>query len=237
MTLDAVKSAIAFDQPKLVAIRDGRRFIVRGAYLLFERSIASHPDGPMTEFLIEIQLPDNYPRGEPRIFETGNRIPWIEDRHVNRDGNCCVTVWEHWLACTEDNSLQAYLNGPVYEFFLSQYLFEKTGRWPFGERPHGIDGLIEAYAESLGIESDPDILFYHLRLLAKRWPKGHWLCPCRSGKIVRTCHKAEMAALHDRIPSHLAARMLQRMKRWARTRGIPSRGWSAAAGNSESDDR
>ena len=87
MTLDAVKSAMAFDQPRLVAIRDGRRFVVRGAYLLFERGIVSHPDGPMTEFLIEIQLPDNYPRGEPRVFETGNRIPRIRDRHVNRHGH------------------------------------------------------------------------------------------------------------------------------------------------------
>ena len=24
-------------------------------------------------------------------------------------------------------------------------------------------------------------IVYHLRLLSKDWPKGHWLCPCGSG--------------------------------------------------------
>lgn len=224
LTLDAVQSAIAFDQPRLIAIRDGRQFVVCGTYLLFERGGTVHPDGPMTEFSIKMELPDNYPKMQPRVFETSNRIPRIADRHVNPDGDCCITVWEHWLLCTENNSFQAYLNGPLYEFFLSQYTFEQTGRWPFGERPHGHDGLVEAYAEALGIEKDVSLLFYYLRLLAQKWPKGHWLCPCRSGKVIRRCHGAEMTALHDRIPTKLAERMLRQMKSGARFRVEMRRG-------------
>ena len=212
LTLDPVESAIAFDQPKLVAFQDGRQLIVQGTYLLFERG-GVHPDGPMTEFAIKMEVLENYPKTQPLVFEMGKRIPRISDRHVNPDGSCCVTVWEHWLTCTEDNSFQAYLNGPLHEFFLSQYLYENTGRWPFGERSHGCKGLVEAYAEALGVDDDADLLLYYLRILSKRWPKGHWLCPCGSKKVVRRCHKDELASLHAKISPEMATRMLRQVRK------------------------
>ena len=213
LTLDTVESAIAFDQPKLTVIQENKKFIVRGTYLLFEASFVVHPDGPMTEFSIKIELPNNYPKSLPRVFETGNRIPRIADRHVNPKGDCCVTVWEHWLACTTDKSFQAYLNGPLREFFLGQYLYEEKGRWPFGERSHGYSGLVEAYADVLGIENDHELLRYYLRLLSHDWPKGHWLCPCASGRILRRCHKERLALLHEKIPPQLANQMLRQVKK------------------------
>lgn len=212
LTLEEVRAAIAFDQPKLHAASDGSDIRVTGRYLLMEKGAVANPDGPISEFDIEIVLSPRYPDREPKVFEIGGRIARNPDRHVNSDGDCCVTVWEHWLASTQDHSFGSFLNGPLHQFFLGQYWFEKTGKWPFGEYAHGDNGLWEAYAEVLGIPNKKKDVLYRLRLLSQDWPKGHWLCPCGSGRRLRRCHRSDLIALHEKIPPHLARRMLSRLK-------------------------
>jgi hypothetical protein len=206
-----VKAAIGFDQPKLRAKADGASIVVSGTYLLTESGPA-HPAGPISEFDIKIILPRSYPCREPQVFETTGRIPRCADRHINPGGDCCVTVWEHWLATADDFSFAGFLNGPVYEYFLSQYRFEQTGKWPFGERAHGAKGLEEAYAEALGNVPKTSDLLYLLRLLSQNWPKGHWSCPCGSGKRLRDCHRKELMARHHRAPPPIARQMLRRLE-------------------------
>ncbi|MCP5366711.1 MAG: SEC-C domain-containing protein [Hyphomicrobiales bacterium] len=212
LTLDEVKAAIAFDQPKLSAMRQGSDFVILGDYLLFENSVIANPAGPISEFAIKMVVSERFPKREPKVFETDGRIPRTADHHINPDGDCCVTVWENWLVCAADHSFAAYMNGPLHEFFLGQYWFEKTGKWPFGERTHGAKGLEEAYADALGIHHKKKDLIYHLRMLSQDWPKGHWPCPCGSGKKLRDCHRDKMMGLHNKVPPGIARQMLSRLK-------------------------
>lgn len=220
LTLETVQAAIAFDQPKLHARLVDDQILIEGVLLVTEVGVAAMPGGPITEFAIRMELSRRYPSVEPKTFETGKRIPRTPDRHINPDGDCCVTVWEHWLATAPNHSIGSFINGPINEYFLSQFWFEKTGKWPFGERPHGDAGMEEAYADALGVPNRRDTLIYYLRLLSQAWPKGHWVCPCGSGKIVRNCHREELTALHERIASNIAKRMLRRLleTQMARTR-------------------
>ena len=211
LKLEDVKAAIGFNQPKLTAARNGSKFFVTGSFLVVEDSGTASPGGPITEFVVKIILGDRYPRHEPKVFEVGGRIPRCADRHVNDDGDCCVTIWEEWLLQANDTSFAAFLNGPLREFFLGQYWFECIGKWPFGEWPHGEKGLIEAFADVLGIANKKKDVVYYLRLLAQPWPKGHWLCPCGSKKRLRHCHRDDLMALHHKVPSQIAKRMLRRL--------------------------
>lgn len=211
LTLDEVQAAIAFDQPKLSARVDGANILIEGSYLVVEGTSAA-ASGPITEFAIRMDVNPRYPHLEPKVFEVDGRIPRNPDRHINGDGDCCVTVWEHWLATAADHSIAGFLNGPLNEYFLGQFWFEKTGKWPFGERPHGDSGMEEAYADALGIANRREALIYHLRLLSQAWPKGHWVCPCGSGKIIRNCHREDLMSLHRRIAPHIAKRMLRRLQ-------------------------
>lgn len=213
LTIEDVQGAIAFDQPKLHATVGDRLIHVEGSYLVFEQGVVAAPDGPITEFNIKMEFPERYPRQEPKVFEVSGRIPRTPDRHINGGGDCCVTVWEHWLATAPDHSVTSFLNGPLNEYFLGQLCVEQTGKWPFGERPHGLPGLEEAYADALGIPNKREGLLYHLRLLSLSWPKGHWLCPCGSGKILRHCHRDDMLTMHRRIPPAAARQMLLRLNR------------------------
>lgn len=212
LALEEVKAAIAFDQPKLRALAADQKIHIEGVYLVFEKDVISAPDGPLAEFDIRMELPDLYPRREPKVFEVGGRIPREPERHINPDGDCCVTVWENWLVTANDHSLGSFLRGPLNEYFLGQLWFEKTGRWPFGERAHGTPGLEEAYADALGIANKREDLLYYLRLLSQDWPKGHWWCPCKSGKLLRYCHHQRLLDIHRRIRPVMAQRMLRRLK-------------------------
>lgn len=180
--------------------------------MLAEKVGRTVPEGPITSFQIKVITNRRFPTCEPKVFETGGRIPRTAERHINPDGDCCVTVWEEWLTNSDDTSFAAFLVGPLREYFLGQYWFEKTGKWPFGERSHGEKGLIEAFADALGVPNQKGEVIYHLRLLSQDWPTGHWACPCGSGRLLRHCHSANLLALHERIPPRMAKRMLRRLE-------------------------
>lgn len=212
LTLSEVEAAIAFDQPGLRATCKNDAILVEGTFLVTDGNGACDPEGPLTQYAIRIELSPTYPRIEPRVFETGGRITRDPDHHINGDGDCCVTVWENWLATAYDTGIAAYLSGPLREYFLGQFWFEKTGSWPFGERAHGMNGMEEAYADALGIANRRRDILYYLRILRLPRPKGHWPCPCSSGRRLRDCHAADLWSLHRRIPSHLARAMLVRLQ-------------------------
>lgn len=211
LTLEEAKAAIAFDQPKLRASAHDKKIYVEGTYLVFEKDVVAAPGGPIAEFDIRVELANLYPRREPKVFEVGGRIPREAARHINPDGDCCITVWENWLITADDHSLSSFLTGPLNEYFLGQFWFEQTGKWPFGERAHGTPGLEDAYADALGIPNKRKNLLYHLRMLSQDWPKGHWPCPCGNGKRLRHCHRDDLMAMHRRVPPNVARRMLRRM--------------------------
>ena len=212
LTLFEVQSAIAFEQPGLRATEIDGTIVVEGTLVVTDGSAVCDPAGPLARYTVRIELSQAYPRVEPRVFETGGRIARDPDHHINVDGDCCVTVWENWLATAKDTSLAGYLAGPLREYFLGQFWFEKTGSWPFGERAHGMAGMEDAYADALGIPNRRKDILYYLRLLRQPWPKGHWPCPCGSGQRLRVCHRAELWSLHRRISPHLARAMLVRLQ-------------------------
>lgn len=73
LTLDDVRAAIAFNQPKLRASASGRTIAVEGGFLVHERGIVAAPEGPIAEFEIRIELTDRFPQHEPKVFEIGGK--------------------------------------------------------------------------------------------------------------------------------------------------------------------
>ena len=213
-----VKCAIGFDQPKLKAERISDGVVVEGTYILTLTADAVVSQGEMAEYDIRIFFPSSFPAAEPKVLETGNTIPHHEDYHINPDGTCCVVIWEAWTATKEEISVQTYFDGPLKNFFLGQHHKALTNRWPFGEEKHGKQGLIDAFAAILGCSRNEKKVRYLLRVLSKDWPKGHWDCPCGSGRIIRKCCAKDLADLSNRIPKKNAQRMLARLRTYDRRR-------------------
>ena len=215
--LDNVTAVLASYQPELRASRKGTEILILGRYQLHDESAVVLTKAPISTYDVEIWLATDFPKTEPWVFEVGRRIPRDLDRHMFSNGRCCVTVWEAWLATAPQVSFEAFLTGPVHEFFLSQFWYELNGEWPFGEWSHGLEGLREAYAEIFENPRDGTRLRAYLEVLSRERPKGHWPCPCGSGRRLRNCHRERVIALHHRIPPPLATRMLHRVSRPGRT--------------------
>ena len=166
---------------------------VRGSFaVIFERQV-------LDRYLIELQLARNHPTGLPAVRETGGRIPRHIDRHINTvDGTACVLIPdERWRLWPVGAPLLKFLTGPLHRFFLAQTMIEEGEPWPFGQWAHGAKGVFQ-YRELL-MTSDLRVITTYLDYLASKKVKGHWDCPCKSGKKLRHCHFGQIKDLRNKI--------------------------------------
>ena len=153
----------------------------------------------LDHYLVEIHIPRNYPKAIPLIREIAGRIPVQPDWHVNGDGFLCLCVPdEEWKYLPPKWTILDFLNSPVNHFFLS-HIYRKIYKiYPFGERSHGLAGIIEYYSEELETQ-DIQVILQFLKYLSKDKPKGHWLCYCGSNKPMLECHFAKMTEMHEKV--------------------------------------
>ncbi len=183
-----------------------RRATVGGVHAVVGMFPVEYQGQVLDQFQVMILLPPRYPEGIPNVFEVGGRIPHDVDRHViPSTGEACLFVSEdRWYAWPKGSSFAQFLDVPVYNYFLSQVHFEVTGKWPEGWEPrsHGDAGVFEAYRDLLGT-SDDQVVLRFMWVLSHEVVKGHWPCPCGSGKSLRACHREFVQQLQARIPHEL----------------------------------
>jgi hypothetical protein len=115
------------------------------------------------------------------------------------DGTACVLLPdERWRFWPSGSSLLKYLTGPLRSFFLAQTMVEEGEPSPFGQWAHGAKGVFQYYGELLST-SDLRVITTYLDYLAAKKVKGHWACPCRSGKKFRDCHFDQVKDLREKI--------------------------------------
>lgn len=209
-----LEADVSFFQPKLSVKKYRKDFVLSGKFVV---SDGASEDGPLAEFDVAIFVPSEFPDIEPTVWETAGKLPKDIDRHTYAETACCTCVWEEWLAQNPAPTFRAYLEGPVYNFFLSQLYFEEFAEWPFGERKHGIDGIVQAASNILDLqELTLDAAITYMRVLSASQLKGHFDCPCGSGSKLRSCHLNKLAELRARLAPEIALKFLRVLSR-ART--------------------
>ncbi len=180
--LDDMRLEVASKYPNLHFRIENNAVLLSGSFPIEHEGIC------FDRFLIEIEFPNNYPKGLPVVREIGGRIPWTSDRHIFETGIACL-FFPYQLASLypKGTTILEYLDGPVISFFISQSIFEKTGKWPFGQWSHDVRGEDEFFASVLGFENRLVIARFKV-LIKGKTVKGHWLCPCGSGEKLRNCH-------------------------------------------------
>jgi hypothetical protein len=167
------------------------------------------------QFEIEVLVAADGPRAVvPTVSEIGGRIPHTVDRHVYpTTGNVCLFVQdEFWYRHPDGMDLLDFLKGPVTSFFVAQTHYELHGRWPFGERSHGSEGIREFYYELLGTR-DKETVRQFLESLAIAKLNSRAACPCMSGKRINACHGAHIRDLRLRIRRSAAVFSLAALSR------------------------
>lgn len=188
------------------------RFIVVDDVVLLHGSFPIISDGvELDRFQVRICVLPSFPDVLPHVEETGFRIPDSVDWHKFSDGSLCVMVPEEWLLSPNPDSLVAYLDGPLRNYFINHALAEAGQPRPMGERSHGSKGLLEAYGEMVGT-TDVKAIPRYLDAISAKKLKSQWRCPCGSVQRIQDCHGKEVAALRERIPRRVAERAATRLR-------------------------
>lgn len=146
-------------------------------------------ENELDKYQIKIICGDTYPVLMPEVHEIGGRIPKIADRHFfpKTTRACLLLEDEKYKYYGRNTSITDFIKEIVEPFFLSQTYYHHTGKWLFGERGHGVRGILEFYEEVLGT-NDLDLICNFLTCVLDDKIKGHMSCFCGSNLIMRKCH-------------------------------------------------
>ena len=168
---------------KLLLSDDSRAFVVRGNLAFFAQY-----DGMSIEddYEVEIIIPKDYPATPPKAKEIGGKIP--KNFHLNNDGTLCLGVpIEVKRKFYKKRSLLGFVEVLLIPFLYSHRFEEIHREMPYGELPHGIEGILKYYKELFGVDDDYAVLVF-LKILAEDNYRGHLNCPCGSNNKLRNCH-------------------------------------------------
>lgn len=139
-------------------------------------------------FMLEILVPYNYKEVLPRVYSKDKKVS-MRFNHIYKDGMLCLATDADQLCFFADgHNLVDWIKAYVIPYFFAVNYFQKYKVYPFGERAHGEAGIISFYEEKFKIKSRQRVLNM-LDCIVNHTYRGHLLCPCGSGKRIRTCHK------------------------------------------------
>ena len=100
---------------------------------------------------IHVGLIINKSSSIPIILDLTHKIPYYFHRY--QYGDLCVGVGQEIKEDIKDKKIALNLVYLLKEWIIPYYysyrIYKKTGKMPFGERSHGIEGLIEAREDML----------------------------------------------------------------------------------------
>lgn len=147
------------------------------------------------DFDIEIIVPKNFPKTLPLVKEKSGKIP-KDFEHIYHDGTLCLAVnAEIKIFVNEIPNLHAWFRKYVVDYFYTVMYVDRYGTFPYGERKHDIEGIIEFYQDFFN-ERDIFRIYSLLQNVKKQNIKGHNLCPCGSRKKCRYCHYSKLIKLY-----------------------------------------
>lgn len=151
-------------------------------------------------FSIDMKLPANFPEEIPEVWEISNKIPRINDRHVDKNGKACLcyrdAIYFYWKPSL---TIVDFIKIFVEPFFLWQVEYEITGGKNQDKAyKHGPEGGIQFYQETSGFD-DVKIVRQFVECLANKTIKHYWFCFCDSGKKLGDCHMDKIMEYHEII--------------------------------------
>ena len=214
----AIRCAIGRTQPGLRVSTAGERIAVSG---LFD---VVYEDVPVDTFQIRIELSTPGELRPPSVYETAGRIPRELNRHVFSDGRLCLYCPAvYWLHGYDKKPLDAFLEGPVRNFFLFQCAREHGVAWPHGELSHAAIGFLEFYSDLFRTSGEE--AYRLLSLVVKQTLRPSAPCPCSRSerRPIADCHP-ELLNVAARVPraqlTHAVGKIAAALQRCGGSMGL-----------------
>ncbi len=153
-------------------------------------------------FFLRIEISTLFPEELPIVHEIGNKIP--KEYHKNSSTALCLgTDVELYQIFYQDKKFSTFMN-KILNPYLYRWLYISTyNSEPWKDRPHGNNGIIESYAEILGIDKAPETVLQFLYILANENARINTKCPCGSGKKTKCCHMHILNKLMKYVPNKI----------------------------------
>jgi hypothetical protein len=179
--------------PSLHWSNENEKKIVKGKFIAHKGNIE------IQEYQVTITFPKSYPFDMPIVIETSEKIqPRNASRHIFQEGNLCFG--------NKQDTLRLSKNGINFKWFLDkilnphlcrEFVRDKTGKYPTGERSHNTEGIWEGYYElfktvnKTHILKDLGLLLNHPTFAKNR------KCYCGSEKKYKRCHENLRPSIFD----------------------------------------
>lgn len=161
---------------------DSTQIILEGKFE-FAAKTEPHPQ-IQDSYLLRIQVPLNFPRELPKVFEIGGRIRRASYNHVSKDDSLCLgTPLRLLIILKEDPTLLGFV-----ERCLIPYLYSiSCGTFIFGEVEHGPIGAITDYKDLFELKSLDQTKSVLQYLGMKEREANKLLCPCGCQRRLGKC--------------------------------------------------
>ena len=151
------------------------------------------------DFDLRFQFPASYPKFIPVVFEDSGLIPHCY--HRNEHSSLCLgTAAELYVVFTKSPCLATFINEILNPYLYRWLTLQATGEVPWGDRSHGLAGVFEGYYRLLNMSTPIQVYHALFYILGHRDFRTNQLCPCGSGKKIKTCHRKQFELLASRVP-------------------------------------
>lgn len=171
--------------PDLCAKETKNGYLISGQFILN----SEFSEIPLyDEYFIEMNLSYNFPDVIPTVREIAGNVPEDFEHIYENEELCLGAACDLYDFLDHHPFVVDFLNGPVTSYFYTSSFFKRYKTVPYGERSHGIEGIIEAYLERYQLTEINQLVMLLAYVAGIYKYRGHLPCPCNSGKKFRNCH-------------------------------------------------
>jgi len=176
--LQQVKSLLQI-YDKLHIEKESNQEIILTGEILVNRTASSYT--LYKTYHIEVHIPFESDK-LPYVFDIGNAID-SNYNHQYKDGPLCLeTDFAIRIRFVDGLNLVSWMQEFVEPYFFSYEYYQRFGCFPFGERSHGIEGILQSFGDVFQETDNIKVCKILMFIYSDRY-RGHLPCPCGSGKI------------------------------------------------------
>lgn len=166
---------------KLHIEKESNQEIILTGEILVNRTASSYT--LYKTYHIEVHIPFESDK-LPYVFDIGNAID-SNYNHQYKDGPLCLeTDFAIRIRFVDGLNLVSWMQEFVEPYFFSYEYYQRFGCFPFGERSHGIEGILQSFGDVFQETDNIKVCKILMFIYSDRY-RGHLPCPCGSGKNIR----------------------------------------------------
>lgn len=157
-------------------------------------------------YQLRIQLPPEFPKAVPRVWEAGGKIPRRAQFHINSDATICLGApLELLLRITATPTIMGFTDSCVIPYlYAASHKLQVGGDFIFGEYAHGSLGIIESYVRLLELSSVEQVQSALKYLTMKKRVANKLPCACECGLRQGRCiFNAKLNRIRSLVPRSL----------------------------------